>query len=89
MWHTVYIQDESLLLIAINKYSNIRIWGRGKAGLSKAVPFKRLLKWKSTDYIYTEMRTDWWLSAIKKMDSDYNANNYANITRESTDTSVY
>ena len=84
-----YIQDESLFIIAINKYSNIRLWGRGKSSLFKAVPAERLLKWKSVDHIYTEMRTDWWLSAIKRIDADYNANTYANMTRDTTDTTVY
>jgi hypothetical protein len=84
-----YVQDESLLILAINKYSSIRVWGRGKAGLFKAVPCERLLKWVSTEDIYTEMRTDWWLSAIKRIDADFKANTYENMTRESTNTTVY
>jgi hypothetical protein len=84
-----FIQDESLLVVAVNKYSDIRLWGRGKAGIFKAVPAERLLKWKSVDQIDTEMRTDWWLSAIKKIDADYKANSYANMTKTNTDTTVY
>jgi hypothetical protein len=84
------VQDQVLFILAVNKYNEIRIWARGTSNLFKAVPAKRILKWNITEAIYTEMRTDWWLSAVKRAFPDPEINNYANICREDrTDTTVY
>lgn len=84
-----FVQDEILIILAVNKYNDIRMWARANTSLFKSIATDRPLKWVPTETIFTRKRVDWWVSAIKKIDLDQEENNFANICREESESTVY
>ena len=78
-----------MIMLSCNDENEMRLWARSSINLYKARVTASKIKWVVTNRVFTDSSPTWWLYAIKRIDLDFEENNYANISRPDTVTTDY